>query len=350
MLMKIGEPWQFESEAYLEDFVWANLESLLGLTPLKRQYFVKGEVCDILALDENRRLVVLELKNVEDRYVVQQLTRYYDSLLDERPFASQVDYEHPIRLVAITPKFHRHNEIDRKYHKLDFELLLFEVEQEGKKLYFSLNTMAGTQVSRLRIPYPEELILEQPEVTPVSKAIPRPPRALSRVLEDRLPDRKERILAIRQKILNFDERMGEISTAVTTRYGLTKGEHDIYKSKICAEFYAEFFLKKFYGLRFCLWLPYPKRQKTTFRTYYSSTAKAIIKIELVTQDWQSVQSLTIHRNPKPNASGYGIGDPKDYLKLYSKITGKEAKSASLDALVDIALEEWLERAVGEVVG
>ncbi len=102
-LRKTGAGWEFETEADLEDFVWANLKQLLGLTPLKRQYFVKGEFCDILALDENKHLVVLELKKTEDRYVVQQLTRYYHNLLEEKPFLPEVDYEKSIRLIAIVP-------------------------------------------------------------------------------------------------------------------------------------------------------------------------------------------------------------------------------------------------------
>lgn len=75
-LRKTGQKWEFESEAALEDFVWANLKKLLKLTPLKRQYRVNGQICDIVAVDKNKRLVVLELKNGEDRYIVQQLTRY----------------------------------------------------------------------------------------------------------------------------------------------------------------------------------------------------------------------------------------------------------------------------------
>lgn len=85
-LKKTGQEWRFTNEAALEDFIWDNLKPLFNLTPLKRQFFVRGEVCDILAVDDNRQLVVLELKNTEDRYVVQQLTRYYDNLLEVKPF------------------------------------------------------------------------------------------------------------------------------------------------------------------------------------------------------------------------------------------------------------------------
>lgn len=33
-----------------------------------------------------------------------------------------------------------------------------------------------------------------------------------------------------------------------------------------------------------------------------------------------------------------------YLTMYERATGKSAKSTSLDALIDMALEEWRERA------
>lgn len=106
-LRKTGSGWEFASEAALEDFVWANLESFLGLTPLKQQYPCLGEICDILAVNKNKQLVILELKNTEDRYVVQQLTRYYENLLEVKPFQENIDYDNPIRLVAIAPSLLR---------------------------------------------------------------------------------------------------------------------------------------------------------------------------------------------------------------------------------------------------
>ncbi|MEH2462650.1 endonuclease NucS domain-containing protein [Nostoc sp.] len=90
-LIKTGNSWKFATEADLEDFVWANLKELFGLIPLKRQYYVKGQICDILALNDKKRLVVLELKNGEDRYIVQQLTRYYEALLKNKPFQEEVN-------------------------------------------------------------------------------------------------------------------------------------------------------------------------------------------------------------------------------------------------------------------
>ncbi|MBD0389628.1 MAG: DUF91 domain-containing protein [Nostoc sp. C3-bin3] len=105
-LRKIGEGWEFASEFALEDFIWDNLQQLLGFIPLKRQYAAKSEFCNILALNDDKQLVIIELKNTEDRYVIQQLTRYYDNLLDERPFAQQIDYNQPVKLIAAAPSFH----------------------------------------------------------------------------------------------------------------------------------------------------------------------------------------------------------------------------------------------------
>ena len=68
------------------------METLLELKPLKRQYYIKGQYCDILAIGKNKELIILELKIAEDRYVVQQLTSYYHSLLEEKPFFDQIDY------------------------------------------------------------------------------------------------------------------------------------------------------------------------------------------------------------------------------------------------------------------
>jgi len=154
-LRKTGQGWEFASEAALEDFIWTNLKLLFNITPLKRQYFVRGEVCDILAVDKNRQLVVLELKNTEDRYIVQQLTRYYDALLEVKPFDAEVDYGKPIRLVAIAPTFHRLNEIDRKHHKLIFDFLEVIILKESDRFYLQLKNIDAEQVFKTEILYRE---------------------------------------------------------------------------------------------------------------------------------------------------------------------------------------------------
>ncbi|AFY85646.1 endonuclease NucS domain-containing protein [Chroococcidiopsis thermalis] len=173
MLKKVDNKWQFASENNLEDFVWSRLTSLLGLSGLKRQYRVYGDTCDILALDENNRLVILELKNVEDRYIVQQLTRYYHSLLDEKPFQQQVNYQLPIRLIAVAPSFHYHNWIDKKYHQLSFEFMTFTLSQQQNEVYLqlqNLDTKETIQTTVLDVSLIQKTKVSQPQTLVITES------------------------------------------------------------------------------------------------------------------------------------------------------------------------------------
>ncbi len=85
MLQKLEKGWVFAEEYLLEDFIWKHLESCLNLIPLKRQLNIDGEYCDILAKTRDNQLVVLELKNCEDRYIIHQLTRYHHGLITKQP-------------------------------------------------------------------------------------------------------------------------------------------------------------------------------------------------------------------------------------------------------------------------
>ena len=93
------------------------------------QYRINSDICDILAVDNRQRLSIIELKNVEDRYILQQLTRYYESLVEEQPFSNLISYENDIRLIAITPSFHQHNLVYRKHTRLKIEFWSFEIAQ-----------------------------------------------------------------------------------------------------------------------------------------------------------------------------------------------------------------------------
>jgi RecB family endonuclease NucS len=217
-LRKSGNGWEFSSEAALEDFVWTNLTQLFGLTPLKRQYSVDGQYCDILALGESQQLVVLELKNVEDRYVVQQLTRYCHALSEEKAFSEQIDYEKPVRLIAVTPSFHRDNLIDRKYHHLSIEFCKFAVLADSEKFYLQLKEAESEKVTKLEIPFQEKETKDD---------IPNPPRAFLKLLLNCNELEKQEILRIRSKILSFDPRMEETPSTGIIKYG--KGEN------LCAE-------------------------------------------------------------------------------------------------------------------
>ncbi|MBE9018492.1 hypothetical protein C7Y66_18625 [Chroococcidiopsis sp. CCALA 051] len=173
MLKKVDNKWQFASENNLEDFVWSRLNSLLGLSGLRRQYRVYGDTCDILALDENSRLVILELKNVEDRYIVQQLTRYYHSLLDEKPFQQQVNYQLPIRLIAVAPSFHYHNWIDKKYHQLSFEFMTFTLSQQQNEVCLqlqNLDTKENIQTTVLNVSLIQKTKVSQPQTLVITES------------------------------------------------------------------------------------------------------------------------------------------------------------------------------------
>ncbi len=221
-LRKTGSGWEFASEEALEDFVEVHLQSLLGLTVIKRQFTVNEQRCDIIAVDENKRLVVLELKNGEDRYVVQQLTRYYDALLEHKPFADRVDYDRPVRLIAIAPKFHRDNFTDRKYHGLFFQFLQFAIVPDGEKLYLHLKDVDAEHTSQLEITYQERESIEN---------IPSPPKALLKLLSNCELSQQQEILKTRHKLLCFDKRMEEVVSAGSIKYGNGKSKN----SKLCAE-------------------------------------------------------------------------------------------------------------------
>ncbi len=143
MLNKVDGKVGFKNEAELEKFVYGHLDELLNLQPIAKQYRVDSDICDILAVDDKKRLSIIELKNVEDRYVVQQLTRYYESLVGEKPFADLVNYENVVRLIAIAPSFHNHNFVDKKYARLELEFWSFTLDgnKGSKDISFKLTNL-----------------------------------------------------------------------------------------------------------------------------------------------------------------------------------------------------------------
>ena len=106
------------------------MAELLGVNPLCCQSSIDGKVCDLLAVDTADSLVIIELKNTENRYIVQQLTRYYDALKYAEALPFIVDASHP-RLIAISPSFHTDTLIDCRYSTLDVELLTFRLAASG---------------------------------------------------------------------------------------------------------------------------------------------------------------------------------------------------------------------------
>ncbi len=336
-LRKTGYSWEFASEAALEDFVWDNLQQLSGLIPLKRQYAVKGEICDILALNETRQLVILELKNTEDRYIVQQLTRYYDNLLDEKPFPEQIDYSLPVRLVAIAPSFHRHNLIDRKHTKLIVDFLLFTVAHINQDFHLQLQDIDTNQIWSIPIPY-QEL-----DISTVSSNISEPPQLLLDWLGACTKEEQQAILKLREKILNFDERIKEeVEGRNTIRYG--RG-----KSKPIAEICYQISKTKPSKAVIFLWLPTPTswRKEVIGRIRLWLDGKTVTHIGHVPEGFGKMK-LQSEWDTMPREKRPGNYYHNKYLAfqsgIYNKFLQQDFQSTVfLESLADLALSKWLAR-------
>jgi RecB family endonuclease NucS len=339
-LRRIAGGWEFSSELALENFIWDNLEKALGLLPLKRQYIIRGEICDILAVTSQKQLVILELKNAEDRYIVQQLTRYYDSLIEERPFPQEIDYDQPVRLLAIAPTFHRHNYTDRKYHRLSVEFIQTAILQDSDGFSLKLESLDDQMTQQIRIPYQEIKpgleLHDEPDI----------PEQLVRWLGSCPPQQQEGFRKIRSYILGYHERMREFIDKKGIQYGTGK-------TKLCAEFYFD--AKNQIPILF-LWLPLPS----------SRTGSAIGRLRIWTdghlasdvghvpeglgkmrlsEEWkqtprekwprQSLHSNLTHKSHTPVSA-----------KILSKFLPKSDESADfpeLKDLVELSLQKWLER-------
>ena len=332
--------WAFKTEFDLEEFIWANLEPLFNLKPLARQYVIQGQICDILAITPEQQLVVLELKNVEDRYVVQQLTRYYASLRHAQPFAERVNYSQPIRLVAIAPTFHAHNHIDREHSRLDFEFYRFTVAGDGDRLRFQLinaDSAAETAVEVAPKFHPFLRCTEgEPELTTPARVIGRPPKSLRSQLEQMTPERAELVSALRLQILEFDERMREVGRSSRTQYGLAKGEKEVYKTKLCAEFLPLMGsnLPELY-----LMLPYPKKEfGAPGHTYKKERVKGLAWAGISL--WFDVKHVTFYLGKSRVGLTQYQFSYKGYANLCEPLLGYRPQLESFEDLVALALAEW----------
>ncbi|MEL6556246.1 MAG: recombinase RecB [Cyanobacteria bacterium J06621_11] len=246
-LRKTSQGWEFVSEQALEEFVWHHLDDLLQVSPFQRQLSVMGEVCDILALAAERQLVIIELKNAEYRHVVQQLTRYYSNLLSEQPFSDAINYEKPVRLIAIAPSFHRHNYIDQQYSRLSFKFIEAKVKK-SEQFYLEL-TLDGTnsQIAQAVLPY------QEPEIGNQYEDVAEAPDLLLEWLGGCSAAEQQAFLRTRAQVLRFDSRVREIVGAKSIQYGT--GE-----TKLCAEIC---FSKRLQRPVLFLWLALPTSWKAS---------------------------------------------------------------------------------------
>jgi RecB family endonuclease NucS len=330
-LITTGENrWAFSSEAALEDWLWANLEALLQIKPLRRQYFVRGQYCDILAIGQAGQLCILELKNAEDRYIVQQMTRYYDALLAEKPFHEQIDYQKPPKLVAIAPSFHADTMTDLKYHTLNIQPYYFALKDNLSAVEFHLLNQDQQPLAKIAIPYPEtDLSEHQPS---------SPPRFLLNLLNYVPLEHQQSYLQMRDRLLSFDHRMQEIKHGAGARYG--RGIN-----KPCAQLQLSKSLEH-RQMRCYLWLP-------SLNSY--QRRKQLLRIEIDGYPFLPDHDFWLTHSPdQTRRSGQRwrlnstiqlaqkLND-KFILEAYRKLVENDEPSRNFEILMEIALDNWLER-------
>jgi RecB family endonuclease NucS len=242
MISRTSEGWKFLSEAALEKFVCENLKMLFSADLLKQQYNCNGEISDILAVDRDKILLIIELKNTEDRSIIQQLTRYHANLLEAKPFPQEIDYSLPIRLIGITPSYHRHNLIDRASSRLSFELFQFSIIDRDPSFDFQLEDIDRASPSKICT------ISYQPIEKLVVENLPEPPDLLIKWLGACTPEEQAGFMLVRHKILGCHQKMKEeVIDKKFIQYGSGK-------TRLCAEIYFHSKLQK--PVLF-LWLPLP---------------------------------------------------------------------------------------------
>jgi RecB family endonuclease NucS len=350
-LRKTSTGWEFASEAALENFIWANLPEMFGVTPLKQQHIANGEICDILAVDDDRGLVVLELKNVEDRYLIQQLTRYYANLLAEKPFQAEVDYSRPVRLIAIAPTYHRHNLIDKTYNTLHFELLRFSVVKEDEAFYLLLQPVEQDAVEKYLIPY-------QTIKTSAVENISEPPELLLRWLGGCTREEQEGFLGVRSKLLACSQRMKETVNRSSIQYGLGK-------TKLCAEI---LFQQKSQRPVLFLWLPTPSSYRRPVWSREEPNTIAFMRKPIIgrLRIWTNGQTISHvghisegfgkmktklewQQTPpekRPRSMREGMSSHSDTpveVERYLRCCDESEKPDFWDTLSDMAIEKWLEK-------
>ncbi|MEH2214639.1 recombinase RecB [Nostoc sp.] len=327
MLRKTEQGWMFAQEYLLEDFIWDCLESALDLIPLKRQFSIKGEYCDILAKTKNNQLAVLELKNCEDRYIIHQLTRYYHSLSLEQPLKELIDYSLPIRLIAIAPDFHKHNFIDRRYNLLQFEFIRFSIISHTNNFYLHLY-LEGRKEIIVSKPIPFLEIQETQELLMPANPVELPPRMLVNFLDKLAPVTKTEVLRLREKMLCYDQRIREIKEIKSIFYG--RG-----RTKPCCQlkFIASTKLEQLNHLQCYLWLPIPKS-----RLRFNKKAGIGRMYLNCDPDFRTVKTITYWTETNRYASDLPMS-----IDLYLDELGLDQANQNIDRLFDLALKLNLER-------
>ena len=279
-------------------------------------------------------MVILELKNSEDRYLVQQLTRYYENILKNKPFREDLDYDKPIKLVGLAPSFHRYNLVDRKYNKLNISFINFQVVENDSQFKLCLKNIDTREFFQLPIPYTKIELVSKED-------LPEPPKLLLDWLGSCTGDEQEGIIKMRENILLFDKRIQEM---IEPKKSISYGRG---KTKTCAELSWERKLQK--PVLF-LRLPIPnvsRKQRNLGRMKIWTDGKTVSYVGHVPEGFGIMKPMAewnkIPQNEWPKSFSMGMSynskTPLD-CAIYLRIIEHREDSTSLEALVEIALEKW----------
>ncbi len=165
MLRQSKGKFLFKSEALLEEFIWLHLNSLLKLDKIKKQHIInKQNRSDILGVTASGKLAILELKKGGSKGSIEQLIRYKDNLVNERPSTpefSKVDFSQGYLPIAIASNF---SDNARTYAESKLPgclLLTYEIQRTlSNESYLILKNSDDSILSKVKVEIIEDPLFE----------------------------------------------------------------------------------------------------------------------------------------------------------------------------------------------
>ncbi|MDJ0635934.1 MAG: type I restriction enzyme HsdR N-terminal domain-containing protein [Xenococcaceae cyanobacterium MO_188.B29] len=238
MLRQFRGKFLLKSESLLEEFIWLNLNELLKINPLKRQYFVNNKNrTDILGITQERSLAIIELKKKGGKGSINQLITYRENVLkysSQYSILSEVNFEQDFVLIAIAGHF---SPQAQKYanSKLPEALLLtYEIQKSQNNEYSLILRNHNNKIySRVKIDIIEDSLFDSL------------PSLLQGYLIDN-PQHRIPIISIIKQMISFSSDIKfETSSYYDSNGDLQKNllfakynqKNEILNNKICTEFH-----------------------------------------------------------------------------------------------------------------
>jgi hypothetical protein len=250
-----------------EEYLWQHLTEVFGFIPVQRCSPIPKPFQDILAV-EGDRLVAIIVKPTEDYWVVSQATAFHHYLLQERPCSDRVNYDKPIRLIVIAPRFQDETLIHRQQCGIGMEFwTVEELAQDGCHSWKVTNRDCLVTQS-VALP-PSQLLAERHPASVIS--LPPKTQKLRQLLAQASPAEQEGVAHIWQYLFCTHQSLTEFTAGNSVRIGLGKS---------CPCFEVAFDEAR-RNLALFLWLPFKER--------YGDLQEelSIARVRLWT-DWQRV--------------------------------------------------------------